>query len=51
LQPFKKQGIKFIDLSANEAKKFKDTAYSELWAIVIKKAPGKGPKLKEMVSK
>ena len=48
---FKKQGIKFIDLSANEAKKFKDTAYSELWAIVIKKAPEKGPKLKEMVSK
>ena len=48
---FKKQGIKFIDLPANEAKKFTDTAYSELWAIVIKKAPEKGPKLKEMVSK
>jgi TRAP-type C4-dicarboxylate transport system substrate-binding protein len=48
---FKKQGIQFIDLPANDAKKFKETAYSELWKIVIKKAPVNGPKLKEIVSK
>jgi len=48
---FKKQGIQFIDLPADDAKKFKETAYSELWKIVIKKAPENGPKLKEMVSK
>lgn len=48
---FKAQGIKFIDLPEKEADKFEQTAYSELWDIVIKKAPENGPKLKEMVSK
>jgi TRAP-type C4-dicarboxylate transport system substrate-binding protein len=48
---FKKQGIQFIDLPAADAKKFEDTAYSELWDIVIEKAPENGPILKNMVSK
>jgi len=48
---YKKQGIKFIDLPAAEARKFDEAAYSSLWDIVIKKAPENGPKLKEMVSK
>ncbi len=48
---FRKQGIQFIDLSAEEAKKFEDAAYSSLWDIVIKKAPENGPKLKAMLSK
>jgi len=48
---FKKQGINFIDLSAKEAEKLENTAYDELWKIVIKKAPVNGPQLKNMVSK
>jgi TRAP-type transport system periplasmic protein len=48
---FKKQGIKFIDLPAGDAETFENTAYSELWNIIIKKAPENGPKLKQMVSK
>lgn len=48
---FKQQGIKFIDLPKAEADKLENTAYSELWDVVIKKAPENGPKLKEMVSK
>lgn len=47
---FKKQGIEFIDLPGTESEKFENTAYSELWDVVIKKAPENGPKLKEMVS-
>lgn len=47
---FKQQGIQFIDLPADDAKKFEQTAYTELWNIVIKKAPENGPRLKEMVS-
>jgi TRAP-type C4-dicarboxylate transport system substrate-binding protein len=47
---FKKQGIEFIDLPPAEAEKFVDTAYSELWDIIIEKAPENGPKLKKMVS-
>ncbi len=48
---FRKQGIKFIDLPAFEAEKFKTTAYEQLWKVVVKKAPENGPKLKAMVSK
>jgi len=48
---FKKQGIKFIDLSVEDAARFEKTAYDELWKIVIKKAPENGPILKNMLSK
>ena len=48
---FKQQGIRFIDLPADDAAMFEKTAYDELWKIVIQKAPENGPKLKHMVSK
>lgn len=47
---FKEQGITFIDLPPDEAKKFENAAYEQLWDIVIQKAPENGPRLKELVS-
>lgn len=47
---FREQGIAFIDLPPDEAEKFEKTAYSELWEIVMQKAPENTPRLKELVS-
>ena len=48
---FKKAGIQFINLPANEASRLTRTAYETLWKTVISKAPENGPRLKAMVSK
>ena len=50
LAAFKEQGITFIDLPPDEAEKFENAAYEQLWDIVIQKAPENGPLLKELVS-
>ncbi len=45
-----KSGIKFIKLPPEAAKKFVDDTDSSLWAVILKKSPENGAKLKEMIS-
>lgn len=46
-----KGGMQVIELSPEEAQKFKKTAYEALWQVVIKKSGKNGEKLKSMISK
>jgi TRAP-type C4-dicarboxylate transport system substrate-binding protein len=46
-----KGGMQLIQLSPEESKKLKDTAYEALWEVVIKKSGDDGEKLKSMISK
>ena len=45
------KGIKVIEFSPEDAKKYLDTAYEAGWRDVLKAAPENGPKLKEMIDK
>jgi TRAP-type transport system periplasmic protein len=51
LDDFKKEGMKFIDLSTAEATKFKKIANDALYDIVVKKAPEDSKKLLGMITK
>jgi TRAP-type C4-dicarboxylate transport system substrate-binding protein len=51
LNEFKKMGITFIELPPEEARKYKETANSAFWKVVIKRSPELGPKLKSMVTR
>lgn len=46
-----KGGMQVIQLSPEESKKLKETAYEALWEVVIKKSGEDGKKLKSMISK
>ncbi|MCK9363080.1 MAG: TRAP transporter substrate-binding protein DctP [Syntrophales bacterium] len=50
-EALEKKGVKYIDLSPAEAKKFTEAANSSLWDIIIEKSPVNGPKLKQMLTK
>jgi len=47
----KKAGMKTIQLSAEEAEKFRKICYDETWKFVIENAPEYGPKLRAVSSK
>jgi TRAP-type C4-dicarboxylate transport system substrate-binding protein len=44
-----KSGVKGIELSPSDAKKYLEMAYETAWKSIIEKAPVEGPKLKKMV--
>jgi len=46
-----KAGIQFVKFSPDEATKFVNTFYEDLWQWVLEKDPANGPKLKEMLFK
>jgi len=45
------KGIKVIELSSSDAKKYLQAAYESPWATIIKKSPDLGPKIKMMLIK
>lgn len=50
LKNIKAGGVKFIEFSPDDAKRYVNLAYDEAWKEVIEKSPKYGPKLKEIMA-
>lgn len=46
-----KKGVKVIQFSPEDTKKYVDSAYSAAWEQLLKAAPENGPKIKELLTK